>query len=117
MTVPSKIRWPAIPISTHSIFEIGARANSSIMVTKVMLSFDYGAPAELFASPRRGFGKHAMKYRRFATSAEAIQFVVEQLPPLIQNGTVLEVGEERFETAEIHELYNNSRYPLKRSLE
>lgn len=58
-----------------------------------------------------------MKYRRFATSAEAIQFVVEELPPLIQNGTVLEVGEERFETEEIHELYNNPRYPLKRSVE
>ncbi len=99
----------------HSIFEIGARANSSIMVTKVMLTFDYGAPAGLFASARRG--RSAMKYRRFATSAEAIQFVVEELPPLIQNGTVLEVGEERFETAEIHELYSNPRYPLKRGVE
>ena len=86
------------------------------MVTKVMLTFDYGAPAELFASPRR-VGRSALKYRRFATSAEAIQFVVEELPPLIQNGTVLEVGEERFETEEIHELYNNPRYPLKRSVE
>jgi hypothetical protein len=45
-----------------------------------MADFDYDAPAELYASPIQGMHKFPMRYRRFAGSAEAIQFAVEKLP-------------------------------------
>jgi hypothetical protein len=80
-----------------------------------MPEFDYDAPAEFYASPTKGMRKFPMRYQRFATSAEAIQFAVEKLPEPAQNGAILEVNEMRFEPPEIRELYDSPRYPLKRA--
>ena len=80
-----------------------------------MLDFDFDAPAELYASPTRGMRILPMKYRRFASSASAIQFAIEQLPPTALIGVILEVNETRFDPAEIRDLYDSPRYPLKRS--
>jgi hypothetical protein len=41
------------------------------------MSFDYGAPAELFLSKRVGHTRE--KYRRFDTAAEAVRHAVEDL--------------------------------------
>jgi hypothetical protein len=79
-----------------------------------MADFDYDARAELYASPRPGLRKTAIKYRRFSSSAAAIKFVMEELFPLAQNSAVLEVGETRFDPAQILELYESPLYPLKR---
>ena len=54
------------------------------------MSFDYGAPAELFLSKR--FGNKREKYRRFATAAEAIRYAVEGLRTPKAFGAWLEVG-------------------------
>jgi len=43
------------------------------------VTFDYGIPAELFMGKRKG-GPRQLRYRRFATAAEAIRFAVEELP-------------------------------------
>jgi hypothetical protein len=45
------------------------------------VTFDYGIPAELFMGKRKG-GPRQLRYRRFATAAEAIRFVVEELPAM-----------------------------------
>src|SRR5262249_55377715 len=42
--------------------------------------FDYGVPAELFMAKRKGGLRQRLRYRRFATAAEAIRFAVEELP-------------------------------------
>jgi len=42
--------------------------------------FDYGIPAELFMGKRKGGPRQPLRYRRFATAAEAIRFAVEELP-------------------------------------
>jgi hypothetical protein len=84
------------------------------MVVPAMQDFDYHAPAELYASPKPGMRKTAIKYRRFNTSAAAIQYVMEELPPLARNSAVLEVDETRFDPVQIVELYESSKYPLKR---
>jgi Arc/MetJ-type ribon-helix-helix transcriptional regulator len=76
------------------------------------VAFDYSAPAELFLSKR--VGKARVKYRRFATAAEAIRYAVEALPDLRKLGAQMQVGDERFNSDEIRRLYDDSDYPLNR---
>jgi hypothetical protein len=38
------------------------------------VTFDYGIPAELFMGKRKGGPRQPLRYRRFATAAEAIRF-------------------------------------------
>lgn len=77
-------------------------------------AFSYDDPAEVYATDGRGARKRPVSYRRFANGAEAIRFAVEQLPQIIQRGTVMEVGEQRYDFADIQALYESDRYPLKR---
>ena len=53
-------------------------------------------------------------YRRFATAAEAIRFAVEDLPAIRTLEAWLQVGDERFNTEDIHCLYQGDDYPLRR---
>jgi hypothetical protein len=76
-------------------------------------SFDYNAPAELFlAKPMKG---SRVKYRRFATAAEAIRYAVEDLRIPKAFGAHLEVGDKRFDSSEIQRLYEADDYPLRKS--
>ncbi|WP_139247191.1 hypothetical protein [Hyphomicrobium sp. NDB2Meth4] len=76
--------------------------------------FAFEAPAEIYSSGSFRKGKGPMSYRRFTSSAEAIRFAVEELPQMLQRGTVMEVGDERFEFADIQALYDSTDYPLPR---
>src|SRR6478672_5228673 len=78
------------------------------------MSFDCGAPAELFLS-KRTKGRRE-KYRRFATAAEAIRYAVEDLRTLRSLGVWMQVGDERFNSNEIHRLYDDADYPLRKPL-
>lgn len=79
-----------------------------------METFPYDAPAEIYSSSGTSARKRPVSYRRFPTSAEAIRFTVEELPHIVQRGTVMEVGDERYELADIRALYDSERYPLPR---
>lgn len=80
-----------------------------------MAKFNYSAPAELY--PTRRFVKSQMnQYRRFTTAAEAIRFIVEELPASWLAGAHLEVDEQRFEGGEIRALYEAAAYPFDRAL-
>jgi hypothetical protein len=73
---------------------------------------DYGAPAELFPSPRnRG---RPLRYRRFATLAEAVRFAQEELSEADRAGALIEADEIRYSGAEIAALYDADGYPLLR---
>ena len=54
------------------------------------------------------------RYRRFATAAEAVRFVIEELPAAARAGSYLEVDEQRFESGTIQALYDHATYPLER---
>ena len=83
-------------------------------MTQSAANFSYEAPAELYSSDGTGARKRPVSYRRFASSAEAIRFTVEQLPQIMQRSAVMECGDDRFEFAAIQALYDNKNYPLVR---
>ena len=76
--------------------------------------FAFEAPAEIYASGSSRTRNGPVSYRRFPSSAEAIRFAVEELPQLLQRGTVMEVGDQRLEFADIRALYDSDAYPLPR---
>jgi len=76
------------------------------------MAFNYSSPAELFLSKRT---QGHTKYRRFATAAEAIRYAVEELRTPRSLGAWMQVGDERFNSNEIHRLYEASDYPLRKS--
>ena len=78
------------------------------------MDFDYGAEAELFSGKFRTNRRVPIGYRRFDVAAEAIRFAIEELRSEFLPGTVLEVGEERFNASEIRRLYEGPDYPLDR---
>jgi hypothetical protein len=78
------------------------------------MTFDYGAPADLFVSKRKGGARQPLGYRRFATAAEAIRFAIEDTPAVRALGAWMQVGDERFDADGIQRLYDSSGYPLQR---
>jgi hypothetical protein len=72
--------------------------------------FDYSAPAELFVTDLKRL-KGRVMYKRFGTAAEALRFVIEEMPSPSLAGAYLEVGEARFGSQEIQYLYANAGYP------
>ena len=79
-----------------------------------IMTFDYCSPAELFTAKRKGGSRQRLGYRRFATAAEAIRFAVEEFPAMRALGAWMLVGNERFDSEEIHRLYESDDYPLGR---
>jgi hypothetical protein len=64
---------------------------------------------------KRKGGSQRLGYRRFATAAEAIRFAVEDFPAIQSLGAYMQVADERFDSADIHRLYESSDYPLRRA--
>jgi hypothetical protein len=78
-----------------------------------MARFDYAASAELYPS-KSFFKSRQLQYRRFDTAAEAVRYVIEEMPKELLRGSLLEVEEARFESAQIRALYDAEDYPLDR---
>jgi hypothetical protein len=78
--------------------------------------FDYGASAEFFMR-RTKTAKRRPTYKRFDTAAEAVRFVVEELPAAVLTGAYLLVAETRFGVEEIRSLYESKGYPLPRAVD
>ena len=77
-----------------------------------MSAIDYSAPADLF--PSRRYAKALARYRRFASAAEAVRYVVEEQPAAWMGGTALDIDGTRYEGEAIRALYDNAAYPLER---
>ena len=80
------------------------------------VTFDYGAPAELFMAKRKGGSRQPLGYRRFATAAEAIRFAVEEFPAVRALSARMQVGDKRYDGDGIQRLYDSDKYPLQRRL-
>jgi hypothetical protein len=75
-----------------------------------MSEFDYNASAELYV----GAGRSGLRYRRFASAADAIRFAVEKLPAASLSSSRLEVEERHYDAKQIRALYDSDSYPLPR---
>jgi hypothetical protein len=78
------------------------------------MTFDCCSPAELFMAKRKGGPRQQLGYRRFDTAAEAIRFAVEDFPAIRTLGAWMQVGDERYNSEDIHHLYERDDYPLRR---
>ena len=65
------------------------------------------------AKRKRG-PRQPLSYRCFATAAEAIRFAVEEFPAMRTLGAWMLVGDDRFDSEEIHRLYESDDCPLRR---
>jgi len=79
-----------------------------------VMKFNYDTPAELFMAKRKGGARQPLVYRRFPSAAEAIRFAIEGFPAVRTLGAWLQVGDKRFDSADIQRLYENNEYPLRR---
>jgi hypothetical protein len=79
-----------------------------------MAVFDYSAEAELFPGSAGPSRRQPVGYRRFASAAEALRFAMEELSPGSLAGAALEVGDERFDSRGMRQLYEAADYPLAR---
>jgi hypothetical protein len=71
-----------------------------------MDTFDYREPAELFVGKGHGTARgRPLVYKRFSTSAEALTYAVTMLDEVALSGSVLVIGDDRFEGAQIKDLY------------
>jgi hypothetical protein len=78
-----------------------------------MTNLNYQASAELY--PSRRYAKSARdQYRRFGTAAEAIQYIMEDVPAPGLMGSFLEVDDRRYDGDAIRALYESAAYPLPR---
>src|SRR6266446_6989092 len=93
-----------------------ARWNIYMPADRETVTFDYGVPAELLMAKRKGGPRQRLRYRRFATAAEAIRFAVEELPAVRALGAWMQVGDERFDGDDIQRLYESDEFPLQRRL-
>jgi hypothetical protein len=99
-----------LDVSILDVSTVGSRS----MRNEPPWNFDYETPGEVFIGRGNGGMRGPVSYRRFATSADAIQFAIEQLEPSQLRASVLEVNEERFYARSILQLYTDRRYPLLR---
>jgi hypothetical protein len=79
------------------------------------MKIDYRETAEVYMPKSRGHGaRQRLGYRRFATVAEAIRFVIENFPAARTLTPWMRVGADRFDSDTIRKLYDSSDYPLRR---
>jgi hypothetical protein len=76
--------------------------------------FDYDAAAELYFGHPGARARRKVGYRRFPQAAAAIQFAAEQLAPAALDTAFMEVNDDRFNAAEIRQLYEHADFPLAR---
>ncbi|WMT92707.1 hypothetical protein [Pelagibacterium sp. H642] len=78
-----------------------------------VVDFDYAARAELYPG-KRSRRLRTIGYHRFDTTAEALRYAIEQMPPELMADAIIETAQHRFGADQITELYADDAYPLPR---
>ena len=79
-----------------------------------IMTFDYCSPAELFTAKRKGGSRQRSAI--VASPQQRRLFVLQwkSSPQMRALGAWMLVGDERFDSEEIHRLYESDNYPLGR---
>jgi hypothetical protein len=105
MTVPHAVQVPSSnwcePESTDS------EPPGVFIMSDVATNFD--EPADLYPGGDRS---HRVGYRRFKSLAAAVAYSVERLAGSQQVGATIETEEDRYEGAQIRELYRRADFPI-----
>src|ERR1700674_5888171 len=75
-------------------------------------TFDYGNEAELYHPRSRTARRRPEGYRRVIAGADDIRVAIEDLPPALLRGAVLEVDEKRCKRHGMGPRYGSAGYPL-----
>lgn len=75
---------------------------------------NYNAPAELYTGRNELAGRDG-RYQKFPSLAEAVRYTIEELSVDLQQGSVLDAEQVRYEGAAIRGLYFADGYPLQRA--
>jgi hypothetical protein len=73
----------------------------------MILNFECGEAAELYFHTPGAGSRKAVSYRRFASMAEAVSFVMNEITPRDRSSCFLEYGERRLGYEEISKLYRD----------
>lgn len=75
-----------------------------------MTSFEQDQTAELYFHTPGSRNRKAISYRRFATVAAAVSFVMNEVTPSDRNSCFLEFGERRLGYKDIKSLHQHQSY-------
>ncbi|WP_127145793.1 hypothetical protein [Pelagibacterium montanilacus] len=79
-----------------------------------LAAFDYTASAELYPGTRSKRFR-SVRYHRFDSTAEALRYLMEEMPPELLAGAIIETEDHRLEAEQITALYRDDAYPLPRA--
>ncbi len=79
-----------------------------------MGAFDYDVSVGLYSGVGTKFRQKTLKYRRFERAAEAIRYVMEDIPASALLGCSIEIADETYVGQAIRPLYESPDYPLPR---
>jgi hypothetical protein len=82
--------------SEPQIFLHAVATSEEARPARTVIPFDYSGEAELFPPRSRKYPRERFGYRRFALAADAVRFAIEELPPELLVGAILEVDGERY---------------------
>ena len=70
---------------------------------------DYPLPSEIFVYRRSGLKFKGLKYYRFPTTTEAIEFAIKEFSTLRSGDLVLTVGDKRFNLGTLRTLHQKTK--------
>lgn len=79
-----------------------------------MENFDFTHPVDVYLAKRRNQGR-GVAFRRFASGAEAVRYLIEDVGSDNLGGTVIECEAGRFSAPDIRKLYDSPAYPLAKA--
>ena len=79
-------------------------------IDDTLAAFDYSQPADLYFPVQLG-RRGGLDYRRFPSTALALRYAMESLPPAKLAAATLEINGERYDTLAIRRLYAAPDFP------
>jgi len=83
--------------------------------TETAEAFDYDASADFFSMKSKKGRRRPLIYKHFVSAAEAIRYAIEEIPADELVSALIETDGSRYNSKEIHRLYENSSFPLART--